>query len=249
MVCEDTRVTRRLMQAHGLDTDLTPYHEHNAARVRPRLIERMKNGESMALVSDAGTPLISDPGFKLVREAIAEGVAVTMLPGASAPLTALVVSGLPCDRFFFAGFLPSKDGARRRALDELAPVPATLVLLESGRRLAATLGALAERLGPRPGAVARELTKAFEEVRRDDLAALANHYRRAGPPKGEIVIVVGPPEAAADLGENLDQQLLAALERASLRDAAALVAAATGLPKRRVYERALALAGGREPEA
>ena len=236
------------MQAHGLDTDLTPYHEHNAARVRPRLIERMKNGESMALVSDAGTPLISDPGFKLVREAIAEGVAVTVLPGASAPLTALVVSGLPCDRFFFAGFLHSKGGARRRALDELAAVPATLVLLESGRRLAVTLGELAERLGPRPAAVARELTKAFEEVRRDDLATLADHYRREGPPKGEIVIVVGPPEAGADLGENLDQQLLAALERASLRDAAALVAAATGLPKRRVYERALALASRREPE-
>ena len=242
VVCEDTRVTRKLMQAHGLDTKLTSYHEHNAARVRPKLIERMKNGESMALVSDAGTPLVSDPGYKLVRAAIDQGLVVTGLPGASSPLTALVVSGLPSERFFFGGFLPPKGAARRRALEELAAVPATLLVLESGRRLAATLGDLTAALGDRPAAVARELTKLFEEVRRDSLSGLAESYSGEGPPKGEIVIVVGPPEKEAVQGEDLDQQILSALESASLRDAAALVAAATGLPKRRVYERALALA-------
>lgn len=241
VACEDTRVTRKLLRAHGLDRSLVPYHDHNAERVRPRLIERMKSGESVALVSDAGTPLISDPGYKLVREAAADGLAVTALPGASAPLAGLVVSGLPSDRFLYAGFLPAKGAARRKALDELAAVPATLVFLESARRLTASLSDMAERLGPRLAAVTRELTKLFEEVRRGPLDQLAAHYRAEGPPKGEIVVVVGPPEPLVTGEAALDAQLAAALKTASLRDAVAQVTAATGLPRRRVYARALVL--------
>jgi len=241
VACEDTRVTRKLLGAHGLARSLLPYHDHNAERVRPQLIERMKSGESVALVSDAGTPLISDPGYKLVREAAAAGLAVTALPGASAPLAGLVVSGLPSDRFLYAGFLPAKSAARRKSLNELAGVPATLVFLESARRLAASLGDMAQQLGPRPAAVTRELTKLFEEIRRGPLDQLAAHYRAEGPPKGEIVVVVGPPEPTVTGMEALDAQLAAALKTVSLRDAVAQVAAATGLPRRQVYARALAL--------
>jgi len=243
VACEDTRVTRKLLNAYGLDRALTAYHEHNADRMRPRLIKRMKDGESVALVSDAGTPLVSDPGYKLARAAIAEGLSVTALPGASAPLAALVVSGLPSDRFLYSGFLPPKRAARRKALESLAGVPATLIFLESARRLAAALEDMAVIFGTRPAAVVRELTKLFEEARRGDLAELAAHYRSTGPPKGEIVVVVGPPDGAASEAGDLDEQLAAALERASLRDAAAMVATATGLPRREVYARALALSG------
>jgi len=243
VACEDTRVTRKLLNAYGVSRPLARYHEHNAERVRPRLIERLKNGESVALVSDAGTPLVSDPGYKLVCAAIAEGLAVSSLPGASAPLAALVVSGLPSDRFLYAGFLPVKRAARRKALAELASVPATLIVFESARRLAAALQDMAQVLGSRSAAVVRELTKLFEEVRRGDLERLAEHYRAAGPPKGEVVIVVGPPESGTPKVEDLDDRLAAALERASLRDAAAKVAADTGLPRRQVYARALALSG------
>jgi 16S rRNA (cytidine1402-2'-O)-methyltransferase len=249
IACEDTRVTRKLLNAYGLDRALTAYHEHNADRMRPRLIKRMKSGESVALVSDAGTPLVSDPGYKLARAAIDEGLMVTTLPGASAPLGALVVSGLPSDRFLYAGFLPSKRTARRKALKTLASVPTTLIFLESTRRLAAALEDMAAILAARPAAVVRELTKLFEEVRRGDLAELARHYRSAGPPKGEIVIVVGPPEAPEGDAADLDERLAAALEGASLRDAAALVAAETGRPRREVYARALALAGRDRSEA
>jgi len=248
VACEDTRVTRRLLSAHGLRARLTAYHEHNAERARPRLIERLKHGEAVALVADAGTPLISDPGYKLVAEAAAAGLPVFAVPGASAALAALLVSGLPSDRFFFAGFLPAKAAARRQALAELAPVPGTLVFYESARRLAASLADMAATLGPRPAAVARELTKLYEEVRREPLDRLAAHYRAAGPPRGEVVIVVGPPApvtAAAD-ADDLDARLRAALTESSLRDAVAAVAAATGLPRQRVYARALALRGEEE---
>ena len=243
LVCEDTRVTRKLLRAHGLNRPMTAYHEHNAERVRPRLIERLKSGESVALVSDAGTPLISDPGYKLVRAVIAEGLGVSVLPGPSAPLAALLVSGQPSDRFLYAGFLPVKRAARRKVLSELGGIPATLIFLESPRRLAAALEDMARVLGARPAAVARELTKLFEEVRRGSLSDLAAHYRAAGPPKGEIAIVVGPPDPETPRADDLDDILAAALERASLRDAAAMVAAETGLPRRDVYARALALGG------
>jgi 16S rRNA (cytidine1402-2'-O)-methyltransferase len=245
VACEDTRTTRKLLSAHGIRAALSAYHEHNAARVRPRLMERLKCGAAVALVSDAGSPLISDPGYKLVEAAIAEGIAVTAIPGASAGLTALSVSGLPTDRFLFAGFLPAKAVARRRALAELAPLQASLVFYESARRLPAALAQMADVLGPRPAAVARELTKLHEEVRRGTLPELAAHYRAAGPPRGEVVVVVGPPEPGRHplAAEDLDARLRAALAGASLRDAVVAVAAASGLPRRRVYARALELAG------
>ncbi|MFQ6017961.1 MAG: 16S rRNA (cytidine(1402)-2'-O)-methyltransferase [Kiloniellaceae bacterium] len=247
IACEDTRVTRKLLTRHGIETPLLTYHEHNARRMRPKLIEQIKCGNAVALVCDAGTPLISDPGHKLVAAAIAEGLAVTALPGPSAALTALTLSGLPSERFLFAGFLPVKTSARRQALSDLAPVKASLVIFESPRRLAAALADMADVLGPRPAAVAREMTKLHEELRRGSLAELAAHYRETGPPKGEVVVVVGPPaeNSGARAAEDLDAKLRAALESASLRDAAAAVAAATGLPTRQVYARALHLATGR----
>jgi 16S rRNA (cytidine1402-2'-O)-methyltransferase len=248
IACEDTRMTGKLLSLLGIQgTTLTPYHEHNAERARPALLARLREGAAVALVSDAGTPLVSDPGYRLVRDCLAEGLRVTSLPGPSAAITALQLSGLPCDRFLFAGFLPVKTGAKRQALAELAAVPASLLFYESPRRLADSLGAMAEVLGARDAAVARELTKLYEEVRRGSLAELAAHYAAAGPPKGEVVVAVGPPaEAPATAGADLDAALLRAMAESSLRDAAAIVATATGLPKRQVYARAVALQGGGE---
>jgi 16S rRNA (cytidine1402-2'-O)-methyltransferase len=243
IACEDTRVTAKLLSAHGIRTPMLAYHEHNAARMRPLLIARLKQGEIVALVSDAGTPLVSDPGYKLVAAAVAEDIPVTAAPGASALLTALVLSGLPSDRFLFAGFLPPKSPARRTEIRAMATVPATLIFYEAPQRLAKALNDLADMLGPRQAAVARELTKRFEEVRRDALDNLAAHYREAPQPKGEIVILVGPPPTAAGEASetDLDAALTTALARYSVREAAALVAAETGLPRRTVYARALKL--------
>jgi 16S rRNA (cytidine1402-2'-O)-methyltransferase len=250
VACEDTRVTARLLAMHGLKARLLPYHEHNAERMRPQLLARLAAGERVALVSDAGMPLVSDPGYKLVRAAIAAGLPVTAAPGPSAVLAALVLSGLPSDRFLFAGFLPAKAGPRRAELAALAAVPATLVFFETAPRLAASLADMAAALGPRSAAVARELTKLHEEVRRAPLAELAAHYETAGPPRGEIVVVVGPPAAPAAAAVDLDAALRQALAGASLRDAVAEVAAATGRPRREVYRRALALgAAGEAGEA
>ena len=243
IACEDTRVTEKLMSRYGLAGQRLAYHEHNAERMRPLLIEKLKAGAVIALVSDAGTPLISDPGFKLVRAAIAEGIVVTTLPGASAALAALVLSGLPSDRFFFQGFLPPKEAARRRVLGEIANLQATLIVYETGPRLAATLADMAELLGDRPAAVARELTKLYEELRRGGLAELAAYYATAGAPKGEIVIVVGGFDEAAMrraiTDDDLDAALDAALATMSVKDASAAVAEATGRPRREVYQRAL----------
>ncbi len=240
VVCEDTRVTAKLLAIHRIKARLTAYHEHNAERMRPRLIEQMKNGKTVAMVADAGTPLVSDPGYKLVGECIARGLPVTALPGASAVLAALVLSGLPTDRFLFAGFLPTRARGRRKILGELAAVPASLVFMESPRRLAAALGDMAHVLGPRRAAVGRELTKMFEEVRRGGLSELAEHYRSQGPPKGEVTVVVAPPagERAAGL-EEIDRLLNIALGEGGLGEAARMVAEATGLPRRQVYRRAL----------
>ena len=242
IACEDTRVTRKLLTAHGIAGRLTAYHDHNAAEAGPALIARVEAGKVVALVSDAGTPLISDPGFRLVGEANARGIPVTVLPGASAPLAALVLSGLPTDRFHFAGFPPPRQAARRNFLRSLADIDATLVLLESPRRLAASLADMNEVFGARPAAVARELTKLHEEVVRDDLPSLSAKYATEGPPRGEIVVLIGPPEAsgAADEAE-IDARLGEALATMSVRDAAALVAEATDAPRRTVYRRALAL--------
>ena len=243
IACEDTRVTRKLVDHYAIATPLTPYHDHNAAEARPKLLARLAEGAAIALVSDAGTPLVSDPGYKLVRAAREQGADVTALPGASAVLAALMVSALPTDRFFFEGFLPAKAVARQARIAELIRVPATLVLYESGPRIAATLADLAAGLGARAAAIGRELTKLHEEVRRGTLETLAHDYAAGAETRGEFVIVVAPPaaDAPADAAE-IDALLRAALTRASVKDAVAEVAAATGEPRRAVYSRALALA-------
>ena len=244
IACEDTRVTRKLLEHYGIATPLTPYHEHNAATARPKLLARLSNGESVALVSDAGTPMISDPGYKLVRAVQEAGHAVTSTPGASALLAALTNAGLPTDRFFFEGFLPAKSSQRQARIAELARMPATLVLFESGPRLADALAALASGLGDRDAAVCRELTKLHEEVRRGTLVALAHDYAEGRETRGEIVIVISPPdqsEAPPD-AEALDDIIRNSLKRLSLKDAVSEIAESTGVPRREVYQRALALA-------
>jgi 16S rRNA (cytidine1402-2'-O)-methyltransferase len=241
IACEDTRVTRRLCERYGIATRLTPYHEYNAAEARPRLLARLAAGEAVALVSDAGTPLISDPGYKLVRRAQESGHLVTVLPGASAVLAALSIAGLPTDRFFFEGFLPPKPAARQKRIAALRTVPATLVLFESGRRLAAALADLAQGLGPRPAAVCRELTKLHEEVRRADLVQLSADYAAGGKTRGEIVLVVAPPAEDVAADRDIDDLLRQALVRVSVKDAVGEVVLATGRPRREVYQRALEL--------
>ncbi len=241
IACEDTRVTRKLIERYGIDTPLTPYHEHNAAEARPKILARLANGEAVALVSDAGTPLISDPGYKLVRAAQDAGFTVTAIPGASSVLTALNVAGLPTDRFFFDGFLPAKQAARQKRVAALANIPATLVLFESGPRLADALADLAEGLGPRAAALCRELTKLHEEVRRGDLATLARDYAQGGETRGEIVIVVAPPKETETQNTDVDAMLRRALARVSLKDAVGEVALASGRSRREVYQRALEL--------
>ncbi len=242
IACEDSRVTGKLLKAFGILTKTKPYHDHNANAVRPWLIKQIQQGRSVALVSDAGTPLVSDPGYKLVRAVVESDLAVSAVPGPMAGVMALVLSGLPADRFMFAGFLPNRPAARRAALTELKNVPATLIFYESARRLAASLADMARVLGPRDAAVARELTKLYEQVVRGSLSALQERYDGA-PPKGEIVVVVAPPDATATaVGvQELDEMLGRALAGHSLRDAVAAVAEASGVAKRVVYERALAL--------
>ena len=246
IACEDSRVTRKLTEHYGIAAPLTPYHEHNAAEARPKLLARLVDGQAVALVSDAGTPLISDPGYKLVRAASEAGHTVIAVPGASAVLTALGVAGLPTDRFFFEGFLPPKQAARQKRIAQLAAIPATLVLFESGPRLPAALADLAAGLGARAAAICRELTKLHEEIRRDDLAGLARHYESGGETRGEIVIVVAPPADDTANAEDVDELLRNALGRVSVKDAVGEVALATGRPRREVYQRALALAAGAE---
>ncbi|HEU4968495.1 16S rRNA (cytidine(1402)-2'-O)-methyltransferase [Sphingomonas sp.] len=240
LAVEDSRVTAKLLQHIGVRRPMIPYHDHNADRVRPELIARMA-GESVALVSDAGTPLISDPGYKLVRDARAAGLAVTTIPGPCAAIAALTLAGLPTDRFLFAGFLPSKAKARADAIAELAGVRATLVFYESGPRLAAALAALAEGLGPREAAVAREISKAYEEAVTAPLPELAARYADA-PPKGEIVIVVAPPgEAEAASEDDVEAALREALKRLPPAKAAGEVARALGADRKALYARAMAL--------
>lgn len=250
VLCEDTRVTGAMLARHGVSVTLLALHDHNEAAQAPRLVERLLGGARMALVSDAGTPLVSDPGYRLVRAAIAAGVPVGAIPGPNAAVMALTLSGLPPHPFLFLGFLPAKAAARAAEIARIAAIErvglaATLILYEAPHRAAEALAALAEGLGPdRPAALAREMTKRFEEVRRGTLASLAQGAE-ADPPRGEIVLVVGPPaaglaEAAAEA--TLEEQLSAALASGlSLRDAAAMVAEATGLPRKQVYQTALAL--------
>lgn len=241
VACEDTRVTAKLLRHAGATAPMTPYHDHSADSVRPRLLARMAV-DAVALVSDAGTPLISDPGYKLVRDARAAGVAVTTLPGPCAAVAALTLAGLPTDRFLFAGFLPSKVKARADAISELAGLRATLVFYESGHRLADSLFALVAGLGDRPAAVAREITKRFEEVVDGSLASLAARYADAPDPKGEIVIIVGPPADPTPATEaDLDTALRTAMAGQPLKSAVAEVADALNLPRKQVYARALEL--------
>ena len=241
---EDSRVTAKLLHHIGVKRTMVPYHDHNADRVRPGLIEEMR-GKAVALVSDAGTPLISDPGYKLVRDARAAGIKVTTIPGPSAAIAALTLAGLPTDRFAFFGFLPSKAGARSTVIAGAAGFEGSLIFYESGPRLAAALSALRDGLGDREAAVAREISKRFEECITGRLSELAERYDNA-PPKGEIVIIVGPPEEAEAAGEaDIDAALAEAMTRLSASRAAGEVAQTLGLPKRLVYDRALRL---REPD-
>jgi 16S rRNA (cytidine1402-2'-O)-methyltransferase len=242
ILCEDTRVTAKLTNHYGIRAPLRPYHDHNAARVRPAVIAALERGEAVALVSDAGTPLVSDPGYRLVAAAVEAGVAVHAVPGPSAALAALAVSGLPSDRFLFAGFLPQKAGQRDRALAELADAPASLIVYESPRRLAATLAAMAAILGDRRAVVARELTKLHEETRRGTLQVLADAYAGEGAPRGEVVIVVAPPLPPEEPHtDEIDALLRGELEKSSVKEAAAAIARKTGLPRRMLYARAVEL--------
>ena len=239
IACEDTRVTRKLMQHLGVSKPLWRYDDHASPEDRARLLEAMRD-KAVALVSDAGTPLVSDPGYRLVREARSLGIAVTPLPGASAALAALTVSGLPSDRFLFAGFLPPKDKARSDTLNELANVRATLVFFETAPRLLKALAAIGEALPGREVAVARELTKLHEECRTGSPEGLASHYA-AHPPRGEIVLLVGPPAQTIADAAHADTLLLEALTTQKPSQAAASVARATGLERKALYARALEL--------
>jgi 16S rRNA (cytidine1402-2'-O)-methyltransferase len=252
VLCEDTRVTARLFAAHGIASRLVPLHEHNEDARIPATIAALRRGARVALVSDAGTPLVSDPGYRLVRAALAEGFSVSGIPGANAAVLALTLSGLPPHPFLFLGFPPPRHAARAAAFARLrdaerAGLSATLIWYEAPHRLSETLRDMAEIFGAREAAVARELTKRFEEVRREKLPVLADHYA-ASEARGEITVVVGPAPAAENDAADLDAQLTAALDQASLKEAVARVTLATGLPRRTVYARALALARGAETD-
>lgn len=242
IACEDTRVTRKLLNLHGIQAPrLFAYHDHNAQASGQGLMERLDSGEIVALVSDAGTPLINDPGYPLIQAARDAGHAVHAVPGPSSVINALVLAGLPTDRFFYAGFPPPKSAKRRTWLGEIRAVPSTLVFLESPARIAESLKDMADVLGERPAAVTREMTKMFEEVRRGALSELAAHYADAPTPKGEITLVVGPPDPAAETEIDLDARLIEALKTDSVREASARIALETGISKREVYNRALEL--------
>ena len=240
VLAEDTRVTAKLMNAYGLSKKLERYDEHAADRAAPKILKALADGARVALVSDAGTPMVSDPGFRLARDALAQGTSVFPAPGASAVLAGLAVSGLPTDMFMFAGFPPPKSAARRTFLDTLSHVPATLVFFEGSSRVAASLKDMAEVLGPRPAAVARELTKLYETVSRGTLDTLATNPDFADP-RGEFVILVGPGLARSYTAEQVDQALSDAMTRLRPADAAAEVSKAFGLPRRELYNRVMAL--------
>lgn len=241
IACEDTRVTAKLLRHLGVSKPLWRYDDHSGAKDRERLLEAMQH-QAIVLVSDAGTPLVSDPGYRLVREARAAGIAVTSLPGPSAPIMALTLAGLPSDRFLFGGFLPSKEKARREALEVLAGLRATLVFFETAPRLVRSLEAIGEVLPGREVAVARELTKLHEECRSGSAQELAARYE-AHPPKGEIVLLVGPPAEQVSSEADADSLLREALQTQKASQAAAQVAKATGLDRKVLYARAMELRG------
>lgn len=238
--CEDTRHSRTLLAHYSISRPLRPYHEHNAERERPRILAELENGKSVALISDAGTPLVSDPGYKLVRDCLSEGHRVTSLPGPSALLAAVGSAGLATDTFLFVGFLPARQGARRARLAELQSVPATLAFFEAPSRLAESLADMAAVLGEREAAVARELTKLHEEVRRGTPATLS-HWAAEAPPKGEMVILIGPPLVQAVTDDAIAAKLEPLLEQMSLSEAAKAVAEMLGVAKARAYDVGLGL--------
>ncbi|MGI9402396.1 MAG: 16S rRNA (cytidine(1402)-2'-O)-methyltransferase [Rhizobiaceae bacterium] len=240
IACEDTRVSGKLLKRYSIDTPMIAYHEHNASRVGPTLIEKLQSGRSVALISDAGTPLVSDPGNRLVVDARTAGIPVIPIPGASASIAALSAAGMPAENFFFEGFLPSKAVARKKRLDELAQIPATLIIYESPNRLAACLQDIADCLGPeRQVAICREITKLHEEFVRDTAHQLASRYRDLKV-KGEIVLLVEPPDGQSEI--NIADLLSDLLEEMSVSRAASEAASITGLPKREIYRQALELA-------
>ncbi|MGE0754181.1 MAG: 16S rRNA (cytidine(1402)-2'-O)-methyltransferase [Alphaproteobacteria bacterium] len=240
IACEDTRVSAKLLNHYGIKKPCISYNDHNGASRRPGIIDDIRSGKRVALISDAGTPLISDPGYKLVRDARTHGLHVSALPGASSLLVALCLSGLPSDRFYFAGFLPVKKQARQDAIRALAGIDATLVCFESAQRLPETLAMLHEIMGARPTAIARELTKLYEEVRQDSLQQLHAYYAQH-PAKGEIVLVIGPPEDVQTDGAELKGKLVALLKSHSVKEAASIMAEQTGTPRKEIYALALEL--------
>jgi len=245
IAAEDTRNTRKLMEIHGIKLSgrpITPYHDHNGAAQRPRILAAIRDGKSVAYVSDAGTPLVADPGFTLARAVIGEGCPVTAAPGASAVLAALSVAGLPSDKFMFAGFPPPKTGARLQFFKDLANVPATLIFYESPKRLDKTLAAMIDAFGPdRQAAICRELTKKFEQTLRGPLGDVAEWREAEMPLKGEIVILLGPPQSREVTETDLDAALTTALRTLSVKDAASEVAKALDIPRKTAYNRALEL--------
>ncbi len=245
IVCEDTRVTGKLLKAFGLKKPMRVYNDHSGERERNHIIKVIEEGESVALCSDAGTPMISDPGYKLVRHVIAEGHEITALPGANAILPALQLSGLPCDSFSFIGFLPARSGPRKTLLEKWKERPGTLICYETAPRLEESLKDIKKVLGDRPAAIARELTKLYEEVRRDRVSVLLEAIEKDGPPKGEIVLIIGENKSGDgdDSNATIEKQLMQALKTLSVRDAAELVAGATGKPKKAIYMLALKLSG------
>lgn len=241
ILAEDTRTAAKLLTAHNIKARITPYHDHNGMKRRPDILKRLAEGQSFALISDAGTPLVSDPGWKLVEAALEAGLSIIPMPGASALLAALVVSGLPSDRFAFVGFLPVKSAARRKVLTEYKALRSTLIFYEAGPRLASSLADMCDILGAdRRAAVARELTKMFEETRRDRLGELAKYYADTPRPKGEIVVLVGPAEEKASLNlEDLRAEIRMALLEKPVKIVAQELAAHYDLPKRSIYQMAL----------
>ena len=241
VACEDTRITGRLLDAYNLRPRMIAYHEHNAQRQRPRILDILATGKIVCLVCDSGTPLISDPGYKLVQAATQAGFYVTALPGASAVLTGILASGLPTNRFLFAGFPPPRANARRRFLTEFVSCPASLIFFESPKRLTASIEDMWNVFGERPAAVARELTKRFEEIERSTLSSLAKNFRGKSALRGEIVVIIGPPLPKIVTDIQVDRALNAKLKKTGVKEASSAVSKALGLPRRSVYQRALEL--------
>lgn len=240
IACEDTRTTNKLCQAYAIKTPLLSYHDHNAHAVRPKILQALEEQKIIALVSDAGTPLISDPGYNLVRAAIENGHKLVPIPGANAALSGLIASGLPTDHFMFLGFFPQKPQLQKKLIDETSRIDATLILLESPRRLVKTLKIFAQYWPTRNATIAREMTKVFEEFQRNTLAELEKYYTNSPPPKGEIVIVIGPPPHIIKDQTIWHDRLDMALQYLSVKDAASMIAAMENLPRQKVYKAALA---------